>query len=189
MRARKWYPTVSLARENPRRPLPLWWSLKMRKWVFSHKIWVLFKWLLFLISVQLFGSHGGDPHFFESRMLWVQVSKVGLPNVRYEHFTPQVCKAPSSWIPFLIMGCCQGWKRGGYGKTGSLPLLLAQYGFFSSFAWCEWSSCSTSLEVFFQRKLFHRFGVLGEGDEFRSFLSSHLEPHGLTEDTWFLIYI
>jgi len=111
VRARKWYPTVSLARENLRRPLPLWWRLKMRKWVFSHKIWVLFKWLLFLISVQLFGSHGGDPHFFESQMLWVQVSKVGLPNVGYEHFTTQVCKAPSSWIPSLIMGCYQGWKR------------------------------------------------------------------------------
>ena len=127
----KWHPTVSLTRENSRRPLPLWWSLKMRKWVISHKIWVLSKWLLFLTSVQLFGSHGGDPHFFESQMLWVQVSKVRLPSVGYEHFTPQMCKAPSSWIPSLSWVAAKGGRGGDYDKTGSLPLILAQYGFFS----------------------------------------------------------
>ena len=82
------------------------------------------------ICTALWVSWRWPPLFWKPNAL-VQVSKVGLPSIGYEHFTPQMCKAPSSWIPSLSWVAAKGGRGGDYDKTGSLPLVLAQYGFFS----------------------------------------------------------
>lgn len=116
----------------PASPCPSGEALRLGKGSFSHNIRVLFRWLLLhwtLGSVSPgtgpYSSCGGDPPcVFESQMTWGLISQALVFKSWDAQYRVSTLHSSDVWSSRFvssrpIVGCCTGWKRVCFGKTGS----------------------------------------------------------------------